>query len=62
MLLALAAMLLHELLQQTPERNYMKLFVTPCSTAVRAQHMELVKFLKKVNVNLDVKNGAPKKW
>ena len=31
---------LHELLQQIAESTYMMLSVTPCSTAVRAQHME----------------------
>ena len=35
-----AAVLLHELLQETPERIYLRLSFTPCSAAVRAQHME----------------------
>ena len=58
MLLALAAMLLHELLQQTPERNYMKLFVTPCSTAVRAQH---IRRPRRVHGVLDPNNNSAKK-
>ena len=35
-----AAVLLHELLQETPENIYLRLSFTPCSTAVRAQHLE----------------------
>ncbi len=34
-----AAVLPHELLLETPERIYLRLSFTPCSAAVRAQHI-----------------------
>ena len=43
------AKLLHELLQETAASIYLRLSVTPCSAAVRAQHMELSPKLKKSN-------------
>ena len=38
-----AAVQVHELLQETAASITLRPFVTPCSAAVRAQHMELVR-------------------
>ena len=43
------AVQVHELLQETAASITLRPFVTPCSAAVRAQHMELSPKLKKSN-------------
>ena len=49
---------LHELLQQIAESTYIMLSVTPCSTAVRAQH---IRRPRRVHGVLDPKSNSAKK-